>query len=197
MGNSDHVIYPRFAEMLQRSGGTEEIPKNTQLPSIPEIELVSKQAKEDATRDLNNLRVCVDGSYKCFDFDNRLAYSVCSGQNTSKVKSNDAEHNDRDDSEEIEMLESEIDDEDENDWHDMDILRSIHETDFKDFSHKVTETVVSVNESLINATAVFEKSKQFLQVPDWNGKLWLVKKVLFSGFVKIISENLATTELFE
>ncbi len=54
-GNVDHIIYPRFFQLLERCGGTEEGLKNIQLPSASEIKAMILKAQIDSKDKLNKL----------------------------------------------------------------------------------------------------------------------------------------------
>ena len=70
------------------------------------------------------------------------------------------------------------------DWHDFDVLKSIHGVDFKDYSSR-----------LINAKNE-KKSYQFLRIPDLSGKMRLVKKSTVVWFCETSFKRLSNDRTF-
>ncbi|KAK4024074.1 hypothetical protein OUZ56_009464 [Daphnia magna] len=118
----------------------------------------AQRARYDVEKDLNDLELYCEGN-DCFDFDPSIAFQL-----TNKHKDSQAFEifSDEDMDGICEKLPS--DDEDCPDRHDLDVLKSLHDADFKDYSSR-----------LINAKNE-KKSYQFLRVPNCTGKMRLVKK---------------------
>lgn len=71
--------------------------------------------------------------------------------------------------------------EDNNDRHDMDVLRTIHDTNFREFPSwlSLAKKKKSNNES----TPPLIESTHFAPIPNKNGEIRIVKKVSQSGFL--------------
>lgn len=164
--------------MLQRSGGLTGALKCAKIPKPKEIEETVHKARCDAEKDLNDLELYCEGN-DCFDFDPSIAFQL-----SNKHKDSQAFEifSDEDMDGICEKLPS--DDEDCSDRHDLDVLKSLHDADFKDYSSR-----------LINAKNE-KKSYQFLRVPDCTGKIRLVKNRPSFGFVNQILNVSAMTETF-
>ena len=125
-GQEDGSIHPRYGKHLEsRYGGTSRFPIHP-LPSILEIEAIVSKAKNDACSELQQLGVLVDGVSQ-FTFDSRLFIHLSSS--TISVDEQD---------ELEEICHEEVDEEEDDvDGHDIDLLNTLSEIDFKDFTNKV------------------------------------------------------------
>lgn len=148
-------------KLLERMGGTATAIKCQKLPDAAEIGEIIKAARTDAEHQLNKLGVYSKGKNR-FDFDSSLkAVSTTNDQGDADSCYAD------DQAEEPEARPERPDfheEEDMPDSHDLDVLRSIHEAEFRDYSSK-----------LINAKKT-AMSHHFLNIPGSTGAMRLVRK---------------------
>ena len=165
----DNIKNPRYEAHLKRSSGTKETLKNITLPSNKDIEEMVTKAQKDAEMDLDRLGVAVDGE-KCFEFDSKLMRKIIDNKEEEII----------DDCEECEPLPSDNEDDDEHDRHDMDVLRTVHDADFREFPRWLSKSSEArQNDKQILPTI---ESTAFVQIPDASGNIRIVKKVLLCGF---------------
>lgn len=159
----ENIKNPRYEAHLKRCSGTKEALENFTLPSTEDIEEMVMKAKGDAEKDLNQLGVAVDGE-KCFDFYSKLVRRIVNSNEEEMV----------DECEECEPLSSENEEDDEHDQHDMDVLRTVHDADFREFHRWQSKSSEERPNSEQSCTSI--ESTAFVQIPDASGNIRIVKK---------------------
>ena len=157
-GQEDGIIHPRYGKHLEsRYGGTSRFPIHP-LPSILEIEAIVSKAKNDACSVLQQLGVLVDGVSQ-FTFDSRLFIHLSSS--TISVDEQD---------ELEEICHEEVDEEEDDvDGHDIDLLNTLSQIDFKDFTNKVEH-------STFMSRRIEEGNGPFVQILGPQKQIRYVKK---------------------
>lgn len=174
-GRGDNISYPRYQRQMERCGGTASMLKDSPLPSPSAIESKINEALKDAVKDMNALGVyTLDKNW--FVFDKSLAISLSADKNDGV---NDQVVDECEEEIDSDAANTEEIDEDAVDRHDMDVLRSIHDADFRQFSSWSGLKKTKSNGRSIDNTA-------FVQIPDSEGNIRIVKK---SSIVWMLEQN--------
>lgn len=159
-GAKDGVVYRRDIEKKNRSGGTHEAMKLTELPSDIDLFRELKKSQQSAKKKMNDLGIFLEGK----DSKN-FAFSPSYGR---KIRNNIITETELHDGNEDEPeIVDEGDDQDLDD-HDIQVFKSLHQATFKDFSSHLSSSPLKGSDE--------ETPPAFVKLADSDGNVRLVRK---------------------
>ncbi len=172
-GMRDGVVYRREEKKKNRSGGTQEALQVVTLPSDEELSKQLKACQLKAKKKMNDLGIILDGGDK-----NNFAFDRSYGRRLKQNKITETELQDEDEEDQHEEFTfNGEEEEDEHDNHDLQVLRSLHQANFMDFSGKnLPSDGDDPNEDL--------SKSGFVKLPDSDGNIRLVKKSTLCWFLE-------------